>query len=72
MPDDDHADYLLEDATDRRDALAAATHLASADKPHQAPWHREGEDANADWLTLADRAYAWLRSRRSLRLPASS
>jgi hypothetical protein len=62
---DDHEAWLAEDATDRRVALSAATELAST-AHHRVPWTRD-ESFTGDWLALADRAYAWLRNRGSLR-----
>jgi len=64
VPDPD-AIYLAEDARDRRDALAAASLLATSG-PHRVPWDRSEATFASDWLALADRAYRWLRNRASL------
>lgn len=59
--------FLEADAEDRRHALTIATQLTIS-AGMRPPW--QPQPNNADWLATGDRAYLWLRQRRSL-IPAS-
>jgi hypothetical protein len=60
---DDHAEWLAADAIDRRAALADATTMVT-----HFPGRRGDQPPEVTWFALADRAYACLRGRESLRI----
>lgn len=68
MSDDPDGTFLEQDAQDRRHALSIATQLiiSSSQGP---PWQRR--DNGADWLSVAGRAYTWLRQRPSVPQPVA-
>jgi hypothetical protein len=63
----EEAAYLAADAADAHAALAVAAELAA----HREDVHvGDGERHPFHWLSVADDAYSWLRSRASLRASA--